>query len=73
MLDAVYLPVRNALGAKRRPLLVACGIDVAGTRAVIDFPLASSESEAALPAAGKPGRSFSPRSTPAGLWAIGPS
>jgi putative transposase len=47
MLDGVYLPVKKAQGAARRPLLVAYGIDEHRRRQVIDFRLAQSESEAA--------------------------
>jgi putative transposase len=47
MLDGVYLPIRKARGAERRPLLVAYGIDETGRREAIDFRLAPSESEAA--------------------------
>lgn len=47
LLDAVYLAVRKAQGAKRRPLLVAYGIDAAGRREVVDLRLAPTESEAA--------------------------
>jgi putative transposase len=47
LLDGVYLPVRKAQGAQRRPLLVAYGIDQSGWRQVIDFRLAKSESQAA--------------------------
>jgi putative transposase len=46
-LDGVYLPVKKAQGAERRPLLVAYGIDETGQRQVIDFRLAAKESEAA--------------------------
>jgi len=46
-LDGVYLPVKKAQGAERRPLLVAYGIDETGRRRVIDFRLAAKESEAA--------------------------
>jgi putative transposase len=46
-LDGVYLPIKKAQGAERRPLLVAYGIDEAGRREVIDFRLAPKESEAA--------------------------
>jgi len=47
MLDGVYLPVKKAQGAERRPLLVAYGIDEQRRREVIDFRLAPTESEAA--------------------------
>lgn len=47
MFDGVYLPVRKAQSAERRPLLVAYGIDESGRREVIDFRLAQSESAAA--------------------------
>jgi len=47
MLDGVYLPIKKAQGAERRPLLVAYGIDENWQREVIDFRLAPSESEAA--------------------------
>jgi len=47
MLDAVYLPVKKARGAERRPVLVAYGIDEARRREAIDLRLAQSESEAA--------------------------
>ena len=47
VLDGVYLPIKQAQGAARRPLLVAYGIDEAGRREVIDFRLAPTESEAA--------------------------
>jgi transposase-like protein len=47
VLDAVYLSVKKAQGADRRPLLVAYGIDERLRREVIDFRLASKESEAA--------------------------
>lgn len=47
LLDGVYLPIKKARGATRRPLLVAYGIDETGRRQVVDFRLAKSESEAA--------------------------
>lgn len=47
LLDGVYLPIKQAQGARRKPLLVAYGIDAAGRREVIDFRLARTESEAA--------------------------
>jgi len=47
VLDGVYLPIRKAQGAARRPLLVAYGIDENLRREVIDFRLAPQESEAA--------------------------
>jgi putative transposase len=47
LLDGVYLPIKKAQGAERRPLLVAYGIDETGRREVIDFRLARTESEAA--------------------------
>jgi len=47
VLDAVYLSVKKAQGAARRPLLVAYGIDERLRREVIDFRLAPTESEAA--------------------------
>jgi len=47
VLDGVYLPIKQAQGAARRPLLVAYGIDETGRRTVIDFRLAPTESEAA--------------------------
>jgi putative transposase len=47
LLDAVYLPVKKARGAKREPLLVAYAIDAAAQRQVLDLRLARSESEAA--------------------------
>jgi transposase-like protein len=47
VLDGVYLSVKKAQGADRRPLLVAYGIDENNRREVIDFRVAPNESEAA--------------------------
>jgi len=45
-LDGVYLGVKGALRSKKRPVLVAYGITEDGHRELIDFRVASSESEA---------------------------
>ena len=45
-LDGIFLGVKGFLKAKKRPVLVAYGITEEGEREIIDFRVASSESEA---------------------------
>lgn len=45
ILDGVYIGVKGALKSKKKPVLVAYGIDKAGERKIIDFRQATSESE----------------------------
>jgi transposase-like protein len=47
LLDAVSMRIRNAMEVKRRLVLCAYGISVAGERRLLDFRLAKSESQVA--------------------------